>query len=207
MIEGLRGIVQEKTPHHLALDVSGVVYGMQLSLACYHTLPELGSEASVVTYLVVREDSMQLFAFASREERMLFERFIGVSGIGPKTGLAIVSSFDVAQLRSIIMNEDVAQMARVPGIGKKTAQRIILELKSVFEKETTLFTDSAAFQLIQEGSGGLVVHNALQEAHEALLVMGFTEKEAELALKDSQENGITEVGELVNFALRKLGGK
>lgn len=207
MIEGLRGIVWEKSPEHLLLDVAGVIYGMQLSLSCYQSLPEAGEEAFVASYLVVREDSMQLFAFSSREERQLFERFIGVSKIGPKLALALVSSFSPVQLRTIIMSEDINQLSQVPGIGKKTAQRVILELKGMFEREVPplFLTDSPLFA--HEATGALVVHSAYTEAYEALLAMGFTDRETELALKGFQEQGISEVGEMINFALRKLGGR
>src|SRR5215472_15703833 len=126
MISRLRGTVAARTPAGLVLDVGGVGY---LVAATPRVTSRVGEEASVETYLHVREDALQLYGFASADERELFELLLGVSGVGPKVALAIVSGSPSAELRRAIVREDTARFEAIPGIGRKTAQRVVLELR------------------------------------------------------------------------------
>jgi len=193
MIAFLEGTVAGKTLTSAFINVGGVGFEVGMSSNGLAKLPETGQQVLVYTYMQVRDDAMALYGFSSMEEKALFEKLITVSGVGPKVALAALSSYAPDQLAGIIAAQDIAAVQRVPGIGKKMASRIILELKgsldqgigSLFDQETP--KQSAAF----EG------------ASEALLSMGFTSTEVDLALKGAPEDG-TETA-LLQYALKKLG--
>ena len=193
MIAFLEGVVVGRTLSSAYLNVGGVGFEVGMSQASLSKLPESGQHALVYTYLQVRDDGMSLFGFLSLEEKALFEKLITVSGVGPKVALAALSSYAPSQLADLIAAQDVAAVQRIPGVGKKTASRIILELKGSLD----------------QGIGGLfaqeqaVATQAVDGATEALLSMGFTSAEAELALKGAPE-GASE-GALLQYALKKLG--
>ena len=184
-----------KTLTSAYVNVGGVGFEVGMSSTALAKLPETGEPVSVHTFLQVRDDGMALFGFLSLEEKTLFEKLISVSGVGPKVALAALSSYSPTQLADLIAAQDVAAVQRIPGIGKKTASRIILELKgSLDEGLPGLFGDAA-----QPGGA------ALAGAREALLSMGFTSAEADLALKNAPADGTEEA--LLQYALRKLGSK
>lgn len=193
MIAFLDGLVAGKTLTSAYINVGGVGFEVGMSATSLSKLPEAGQRALVHTYLQVRDDGMSLFGFLTLEEKALFEKLITVSGIGPKVALAALSSYSPAQLADLIAAQDVAAVQRIPGIGKKTASRIILELKGSLD----------------QGIGGLFaeetppVNKAIEGAKEALLSMGFTSAEADLSLKGAPNDA----GEsaLLQYALRKLG--
>jgi Holliday junction DNA helicase RuvA len=155
-------------------------------------LPADGAEITVHTYLHVREDELTLYGFESEEERSLFERLISISGVGPKVALAVLSSLAPDALRSAIAREDVALLSSVPGVGKKTAQRLILELKDKLDLPDLGIAAIAAGPL------------AATEARDALLAMGFSSVEAAVALRDADASASAE--QLLKSALRSLGG-
>ncbi len=193
MIAFLDGVVAAKTPTAAYISVGGVGFEVGMSQASLSKLPEKGQNVLVHTYLQVRDDGMMLFGFLNLEEKALFEKLITVSGVGPKVALAALSSYSPAQLADLIAAQDVAAVQRIPGIGKKTASRIILELKGSLDQGIdSLFAQDQ-----------VAVSQALAGATEALLSMGFTSAEAELALKGAPE-GATE-GALLQYALKKLG--
>ena len=161
MIARLRGVVAARTTAGVVIDVGGVGY---LVAATPRVAARVGDEATVETYLHVREDTLQLYGFASADERELFELLLGVSGVGPKVALAIVSGSTPAELRRAIVRDDTARFEAIPGIGRKTAQRVVMELK-----ERT----SAAF--LPEAGGSLMARDALVE-------LGWSVVEAEQAL-------------------------
>lgn len=195
MIAFLRGILVEKSLAGICIDVGGVGYAVSMSQSSLAKLPDLGNEVQVLTYLQVREDAWSLYGFLSPDEKALFERLIGVSGVGPKVALAALSSFAPRALADAIANQDVALVSRIPGVGKKTASRIILELKGSFDRDAdSLFGDGSVAPSADEG---------LKGATEALLSMGFTSAEAEVALKGAPE-GAAE-GALLQYALKRLG--
>lgn len=202
MITLLTGVLVEASPSVAVLDVGGVGFEVGISGTTAASLPPLGQTCRLFTRLQVREDAMTLFGFASKEERTMFDRLVAVSGVGPRLALAVLSKFTVGQLYTVVMAEDAKGMATVPGVGKKTAQRLILELKSVFAKDHGLLAADvpAAGQL---PLGAAPASTALDDAHAALLSMGFTPQEADLALDGL--DGASRVEELLASALKRLG--
>ncbi len=193
MIAFLEGVIAGKTLASVYLNVGGVGFEVGMSQAGLSKLPQVGEQVLVHTYLQVRDDGMSLFGFLSLEEKALFEKLITVSGVGPKVALAALSSYTPSELATLIAAQDIAAVQRIPGVGKKTASRIVLELKGSLD----------------QGIGGLfaddeqVVSKAVEGAREALLSMGFTSAEADLALKGAPEDGTEST--LLQYALKKLG--
>ena len=193
MIAFLEGVIAGKTLASVYLNVGGVGFEVGMSQAGLSKLPQVGEQVLVHTYLQVRDDGMSLFGFLSLEEKALFEKLITVSGVGPKVALAALSSYTPSELATLIAAQDIAAVQRIPGVGKKTASRIVLEVKGSLD----------------QGIGGLfaddeqVVSKAVEGAREALLSMGFTSAEADLALKGAPEDGTEST--LLQYALKKLG--
>ena len=129
MIASLRGALLEKRPNQITVDVHGVGYDVAIPISTYSALPETGKEVTLRVHTHVREDAIALFGFLTAEEKMLFEKLIGVSGIGPKLAITVLSGLAAADLTNAIRSGDVQRLTRVPGIGKKTAERIVLELR------------------------------------------------------------------------------
>ena len=195
MIAFLDGTVAGKTPASAYINVGGVGFEVGMSSTGLSKLPAKGERVQVFTYLQVRDDAMALFGFLSLEEKALFEKLITVSGVGPKVALAALSCYSPDQLAELIAAQDVAAVQHIPGIGKKTASRIILELKGSLDQGIEgLFADKAA------ASG-----TAMGGAREALLSMGFTGAEVELSLKGAPEDGSETA--LIQYALKKLGSQ
>jgi holliday junction DNA helicase RuvA len=180
VIARLRGTVAARTAAGLVIDVGGVGY---LVAATPRVAARLGEEATVETYLHVREDALQLYGFASAEERELFELLLGVSGVGPKVALAIVSGSPPAELRRAIVREDTARFEAIPGIGRKTAQRVVLELREKMsipvEAPMTAAAVTARDALVELGWSLLDAENALTGVDAALPV----EEQVRLALR------------------------
>lgn len=129
MIGRLRGILAEKQPPELLVDVGGVGYEVEAPMSTFYRLPARGSEVSLYTHLVVREDAQLLYAFATSGERRLFRALIRVSGVGPKLALALLSGIEAEEFARCVMADDTAALVRLPGVGKKTAQRLIMEMR------------------------------------------------------------------------------
>lgn len=195
MIAFLKGKLAGKSPSSAFIDVGGVGYAVSMSASSLAKLPETGAAVSVLTYLQVSDSGIALYGFLSEDEKAMFERLIGVSGVGPKVALAALSTFSPRALADAIAAQDVALVQKIPGVGKKSASRIILELKGSF--------DASFDSLLAEPSTESVIDGRLASAAEALLSMGFTSQEAELALKGAPE-GATEAA-LLQYALKRLG--
>jgi Holliday junction DNA helicase RuvA len=194
MIAFLRGRLATWDAGGIVLDVGGVGYRVLLSTQSLATLGERGSEVTLLTSMIVREDSMTLYGFLAEREQRLFERLLTVSGVGPKVALSALSAFSADALERVIVDEDVARVATIPGIGKKTAQRIILELRGTLD---TREPDGTA-------PSSPTASWASAQATEALLGMGFTTAEVALALK-GYEGDVDDVSALVRFGLKRLG--
>lgn len=195
----LDGTVAEKGQNELVLDVGGVGYLLTVSMNTLQETPPAGGKMKVYTYLSVREDAMELFGFATQEEKSMFLKLTSVSGIGPRTALGVLGSMPLRDLTLAIVMGDVTALSRAPGIGKKTAQRLALELK---EKVSQSDLESApvtgtAFTPVQE--------DAAAEALAALQALGYTPAEAARAI--SQVRGKSDsANELVRLALRSMAG-
>lgn len=192
MISRLRGIILEKNPPVVVLDVHGVGYEAQVSMQTFYTLPAAGEETALYTQLVVREDAHLLFGFGSREERETFRALVKVSGIGAKSALGILSALTSEELAAAIATEDIKRLTAAPGIGKKTAERIVLELRgklaAASDDATGLFTQNTA------GNNEDIINT--------LLALGYTDKEARTACKNIPAG--TDVSEGVRLALKNM---
>ena len=191
MIAFLTGRVAARSAAQALLDVGGVGYRLLMSTASLAELPAVGDEATVHTYLHVREEELTLYGFTTEDERDVFERLIAVNGVGPKVALAVLSSLRPDALRNAIARDDVALLSTVPGIGKKTAQRLLIVLKD-------------ALGAPDLGPAAGAVGAASAEARDALLAMGFTSAEINIALRDAPDSASAET--LLRGALKALGG-
>ncbi|HHV65827.1 MAG TPA: Holliday junction branch migration protein RuvA [Peptococcaceae bacterium] len=191
MIGMLRGTVwsKEKNAEKIILDVGGIGYVLHVPDGLFAGLTQ-GEERVFYTHLLVREDDLILFGFDSAEEKDLFIQLLGVSGIGPKAALAILSTYSVQQVITAILQEDVSQLTKVPGIGGKTAKRLILELKEKIKE-------------VEIGPTGAAADFA-DEAFDTLLALGFSRNEARETLAKVQAKGIKVTEDQVKEALRLL---
>lgn len=196
MIAFLTGRVARKAASYALLEVGGVGYKVAMSTGSLSALPAEGDEVTVWTYLYVREDELALFGFESEAEKESFEQLITVTGVGPKVALATLSALSPEALARAIAVDDVAMISTVPGIGKKTAQRIILDLK---DKLGVVELGIGASRRA-DGAGA-----ALAETSEALLAMGFCTAEVSAAVKGFEGEG-GDAQALLKYALRRLGG-
>jgi Holliday junction DNA helicase RuvA len=170
MIASLRGKLISKRLDGVIVDVGGVGYSVSVPLSILSSLPDEASEVFLFTYMHVREDILQLFGFRSEEEKRIFTTLIGVSGIGPKIALSILSTIPIDTFYGLVHSEDVEALCRVPGLGKKTAQRIILELReklpTLKEKKDVLYDDTLS-ALINLGYKKNVAQDALDRAYDS----------------------------------------
>lgn len=205
MISQLRGTLVEATMSMAVIDVQGVGFELGISGSTAAQLPAPGGELRLYTRMQVREDAMTLFGFVSKDERTMFDRLVAVSGVGPRLALAVLSTYTVGQLYSVVMAEDDKAMAKVPGVGKKTAQRLILELKSTFAKDKGFVpVDAIPGQAALSVPAAAPVPSALDDAQAALLSMGFSPQEVELALS-GYDGSDMRVEDLLGAALKRLG--
>jgi len=195
MIAFLDGTVVEKGASHALIQVGGVGFRLAMTTSSLSALPAIGDEVIVHTYLHVREDELSLFGFESEAEKSAFELLITVSGVGPKVALATLSALSPETLTAAVASEDVATISSVPGIGKKTAQRIILDLKDKLGAADLALGGGVA-RGSRAGAG-------LAEATDALLAMGFSSAEASAALKGA--DGTADAQSLLRYALQRLG--
>lgn len=195
MISHVRGTVFSKGLTGAVIDVGGVGYGVTMATGSIASLPQVGDEAVVFVSMQVREDGVSLYGFLDEQERFVFEKLITVNGVGPKVAISALSTYPARELMHVIASEDASKISKVPGVGKKTAQRIIIDLKGVFEASPSSSAGPGEAQLpVAESS----------EAVMALLAMGFTDEEAQLAL--AGYTGSDDLQEIVRYALKRLGG-
>ncbi len=208
MIVQLTGTLVEVLPTHIVLDVGGVGFELGVSSTTAASLPHVGeSGVTVLARMVVRDGSMELYGFATREERALFDQLRAITGVGSKLALSVLSTFSPEVLAQIVTTQDTARMAQVPGVGRKKASRLIVELSDVFSKDAELrglvgltAPSDASLPLSAGAPAGVEA-----DATEALLSMGFTSQEAELALEGHAESGAVTVEQVLAYALRRLG--
>ncbi len=211
MIAFLEGTLAGISSQAAYVAAGGIGYQVLMSQLALSKLPEVGKGVRVLTYLQVSESGLSLYGFLREDEKALFERLISVSGVGPKVALAALSTYAPDDFIAAIASQDVAAIQRVPGVGKKTASRIILELKgSVDLASATLFApadgSSALSGAPSQGAGGAQrCSAAFKDVSQALLGMGFSPAEVELALEGAPE-GAGDTA-LLQHALRRLGGR
>ena len=206
MIVQLTGTLVEVLPTHVVIDVGGVGFQLGVSSITAGALPPVGEAGvTILTRMIVREDAMELYGFATREERALFDQLRAIVGVGPKLALSALSTFTPAQLAQVVTTQDITRMAQVPGVGRKKASRLLVELSDVFSKNAELrglvgLTDPSSQTALPTTASSIET-----DAGDALLSMGFTPQEAELALEGHDEAGATTIEKAVAYALRRLG--
>ncbi len=196
MIHRLRGTLVEKDTEGIVLEVGGVGYRTSASLTTLRALPSLGEECVIHTRMVVREDAMLLFGFATKEERSAFDALTAVSKVGPKLALAVLSSMSPPEIAEAVARGDVLKFASVPGLGRKSAERLVLELKG---KDIAVFAPEPA--VADNGDGG----GPYMEAREALTALGYSLEEAEGALNSIPPQETVE--KYIKEALRRIGSR
>lgn len=206
MIVQLTGTILEAQPSYVVLDVHGVGYELGISATTAQALPHVGEQLTLRTRLIVREDAQELFGFATREERALFDQLRAISGVGPKLALSVLSTFEPAALADVVQAQDSTRMSQVPGVGRKKASRLLVELSDVFSRNPDLCGLLGMAPASSASAGAAAVVGVDAEATEALLSMGFTPQEAALALEGSAEDGAVTIEQVVARALRRLGG-
>ncbi|PID71795.1 MAG: Holliday junction branch migration protein RuvA [Desulfobulbus propionicus] len=209
MIASLSGTLQQKSPASAIIDVSGVGYEVFISSRTFDYLPEVGEKCFLLIHTSVREDAITLYGFENQEVKELFLLITGVSGIGPKLGLAMLSTLDSNELTSAISMEDHARLTAVPGVGKKTAQRLCVELAEKVGGLAGSFTGAAKVVLPSGGGIPAATTNPVQDAVSALVNLGYPQHLAWQALRSVQKQygkdaEVMAVEELIRLALQGL---
>lgn len=199
MIDFIEGTVESKASGELVISAGGVGFLLACSNATLAEAPAKGEKWRCHTVLNVREDAMELFGFATRQERAMFKRLCQVTGVGAKTALGVLSALPLRDLSVAIVTGDVAALSRAPGIGKKTAQRIVLELKDKVEQQ-----DISAASAAGAAAPAAMVGDAQREAQAALQALGYTSAEAARAINLVRDQADT-VDQLIMLALRQIG--
>ena len=194
MIGSLIGLIKEKKPSLLLLEVNGVGYEINVPLSTSFQLPKKGESAYLLTHLIVREDQHTLYGFATEEERNLFRTLIKISGVGAKMALTILSGINVNGFVQSVINEDIDTLVHLPGIGKKTAERLIVEMKDRIDG----ITDNLESSPSRTSETSIAV-----EARNALVNLGYKNSEAKKILDNIDTNGLS-VEELLRQALKSL---
>ena len=191
MIARLKGVLIEKTPPFVVLDCNGVGYECEVPMGTFYNLPAIGDVVTLLTHFVVREDAQLLFGFGTERERATFRQLLKVNGIGAKSALSILCGLSVEDLIQAVALQDTAMLTRIPGVGKKTAERLLLELKDKFSIEGITATPGAP-------------KSAASDVLNALVSLGYNEKEALLAVKQlAPDVGVSEGIKLALKALSK----
>jgi holliday junction DNA helicase RuvA len=191
MIGSVRGRIASKTPPQLMVDVGGLGYELEAPMSTFFHLPPVGEEVRLLTHLVVREDAHILYAFATEDERRLFRSLIKVSGVGPKIALALLSGISVEAFAQCVQTQDITALTRVPGIGRKTAERLVVEMR-----------DRLAAPEATSGAAGVAAGASPEtEAYGALIALGYRPAEATRLLKAAGP-GTHSTEELIRRALQ-----
>ena len=195
MISRLTGILAAKRAPQVLIDCNGVGYEADVSMTTYYQLPEVGEQISIWTHLVVKEDAHNLIGFNSEQERRLFRQLIRISGVGPKMALAILSGIDDRQFALCVTNGDVAMLTRLPGVGKKTAERLIIEMRDKVDVEP----GDSPLPTLAAGTQSVV-----SEAVEALQALGYRAADAEKMIGRAQQQGdsASSASQLIRLALQ-----
>lgn len=200
MIAHLQGELVEKSETRLVIDVQGVGYELLVPASTFEKLPDKGSRVKLLTYQHVREDALQLFGFYTQREKRMFTQLLSVSGVGPKLAIAVLSGCPIGELTRAIIEADVARLSALPGIGKKTAQRLSLELRDKLQKSGDGFDGDGAMSAI--GGGG----STFEQAVLGLVSLGFARTDAERNVRRNlAENADLSLDELIKQSLRKTG--
>nr|WP_234934950.1 Holliday junction branch migration protein RuvA [Pseudomonas savastanoi] len=198
----MRGSLAEKQPPHLVLDVNGVGYELEVPMTTLYRLPHVGETVTLHTHLVVREDAHLLYGFYEKRERELFRELIRLNGVGPKLALALMSGLEVDELVRCVQAQDTSALTRIPGVGKKTAERLLVELKDRFKAWESL---PGTFTLVSNGPNQAEpVASAESDAVSALISLGYKPQEASKAVSAIKEKDLSSA-DLIRRALKGMG--
>ncbi|MCD7725903.1 MAG: Holliday junction branch migration protein RuvA [Clostridiales bacterium] len=201
----LKGTLEEVSEDNIVIEAGGIGYNVKISATTAQLLPGPGNEVKVYTYTLVREDALSLYGFLTRDDLAIFRKLITVNGIGPKGGLAILSVMSADALRFAIMAGDAKSIAKAPGIGSKTAERVILDLRDKIASMDGFGNEAAiAGVAAGNGSGGALDNAMKQEAIEALVALGYSASEAVAAVKKTDITGETTVESILKSALKHM---
>lgn len=200
MISYIKGILEDMTEESVILENNGIGYEIKVTGRMLMKLPKRGSQMKIYTYLYVREDAIGLFGFATREELQTFQLLIAISGIGPKAGLAILSTLSVEELRFAVLSQDVKTISKTPGIGKKSAERLIIELKDKMKLEDALRWEEEPIEQGEEATK----ENSHTEVTLALVSLGYSNSDALRAIQAVEGSNAMDTETLLKHALKKL---
>jgi len=190
MIGRLQGTLADKNPPQVLVDCQGVGYEVDVPMSTFYNLPAVGERVSLLTHFVVREDAQVLFGFGSAQEREAFRQLIRISGVGPRTALAVLSGMSVAEIAQAVTAQDASRLVKVPGIGKKTAERLLLELKGKIGAD------------LGAPGGSAAATDAQADILQALVALGYSDKEAQAAVKALPQD--VAVADGIKLALKAL---
>jgi Holliday junction DNA helicase RuvA len=200
MIGKIRGVILEKQPPQLVVDVQGIGYEIDAPMSTFYQLPDVGQEVNLFTHFVVREDAHHLYGFYTRDERHLFRTLLKVNGVGPRLGLTILSSTAADEFVRCVLNNDSASLVRLPGIGKKTAERLIIEMRDKLSDWYKAMPSEGATVMKQDNN---FRHQILQDAISALISLGYKQQEASRTVTKI-DDGASGSEELIRRALREM---
>ena len=201
MIGRIRGVLVYKQPPDILVEVGGVGYEIQVPMTTLFQLPELGSEVSLLTHFVVREDAQLLYGFIDERDRGLFRQLIKISGVGPKLGLTILSGMDSSSFARCVQRDDISSLMALPGVGKKTAERLLVEMRDKL-KDWLVQTDASG----QAGDGVTLapVTDIVADAEGALIALGYKPQEASRVVAAVNDDTVAGSEELIRRALKSM---
>lgn len=199
MIGRLQGVVIEKQAPDLLVDVQGVGYEVLVSLSTFFAVPDVGESVTLHTHFVVREDAQQLYGFAELGERTLFRHLIKVNGVGPKMALAILSGMSASEFALCVHNNDVATLVKLPGVGKKTAERLVIEMR---DRLGDIETSPSPHSAVTPTMPGIA-----EEAESALIALGYKPQDAAKMVSRAESNDINSAEQLIRAALKSMVSK
>ena len=197
MIGRLQGVLLRKEPPALMLDVGGVGYELEAPMTTFYELPAVGERVTLYTHLVVREDAHLLYGFVREAQRRLFRELLKVNGVGPRVALAVLSGLSDEEFCRCVAEEDIARLTKVPGIGRKTAERLVIEMRDKLPKDIPMpaFTTTAA--------GPVAPGDPVSEAVSALVALGYKPNEASRAVRSASTKGLS-AEEIIRQALKGM---
>lgn len=199
MIGRLQGVVIEKQAPDLLLDVQGVGYEVLVSLSTFFAVPDVGESVTLHTHFVVREDAQQLYGFAELGERTLFRHLIKVNGVGPKMALAILSGMSAPEFALCVHNNDVATLVKLPGVGKKTAERLVIEMR---DRLDDIDSSASPHSTVTPATPGIA-----EEAESALVALGYKPQDAAKMVSRAESSDIHSAEQLIRAALKSMVSK
>ena len=200
MIGRIRGTLVHKQPPDILVEVGGVGYEIQVPMTTLFQLPPLGDEVSLVTHFVVREDAQLLYGFIDERDRRLFRQLIKVTGVGPKLGLTILSGMDSGSFARCVQRDDISSLVALPGVGKKTAERLLVEMRD--KLKDWFGPGGGADALAADGAVSAPATNFVAEAESALVALGYKPQEASRMVMAVNDDSVTSSEDLIRSALK-----